>query len=69
MHPSTLGKKRLLIHKYFNVQSGKIEWFRVDKVIPNKRGRKVGYRKKKALQETIPLSERAEDAALNSQSA
>jgi hypothetical protein len=45
-HPSTLGSKRILIHKNFNIYSQRVEWFGVEKIIPGKRGRKARYSKK-----------------------
>jgi hypothetical protein len=42
-HPATLGRRRILIHKFFNIHSQKIEWFGIEKVIPNKRFRKSLY--------------------------
>jgi hypothetical protein len=51
IHPATLGRKRILIHKFFNIRSQKIEWFGIEKVIPNKRGRKIGTCKKTTPQQ------------------
>jgi hypothetical protein len=53
-HPSTLGSKRILIHKNFNIYSQRVEWFGVEKIISEKRGRKARYSKKAKQQETIP---------------
>lgn len=46
--PATLGNKRILIYKFFNIRSQKIEWFGIEKIIPSKRGRKIGTCKKTA---------------------
>jgi hypothetical protein len=41
-HKATLGSRRILIHRYFNYHSQKIEWFGAEKIIPNKRDKKQG---------------------------
>jgi hypothetical protein len=39
-HKATLGSRRILIHKFFNMNSQKIEWFGNEKITSNKRGKK-----------------------------
>lgn len=48
-HRATLGSRRILIHRYYNYTSGKIEWFGAEKIIPNKRGKKTGNPKKEKV--------------------
>jgi hypothetical protein len=55
-HPSTLESKRILIHKNFNIHSQRIEWFGIEKIIPDKRGRKAKHSKKTKQPETVPAT-------------
>jgi hypothetical protein len=49
-HPATLGSKRVLIHRYFNMHTQQIELpcIQRDKITPNKRGKHGKVKKDKA---------------------